>query len=296
MLTTHDHNEALLRRRLLDRLRLLAADQASSRRATGIHPHGRQLFSYCAFTIERLAQVEITNPIIGIVISGEKEVWLGDAGRRLSSGDVFVLTGGVADDVVNIPSERTGIYETLIVEIAQMPSLPAGPAPAADTGASSFEIRVRLTPDLVDALGHAAITLSASNYAETLAEHRLAEILMLLRGEPAARALFEQSLAERITRMVLGEPSRRWTVAEVAGRLGIGASTLRRRLAEDGNSLREILAAARMQLAREILSTGRGGVVEAAEAAGYASRSHFARRFRSIYGVAPGQLRTASRA
>lgn len=296
MLTTHDHNEALLRRRLLDRLRPLAADQGSSRRATGVHPHGRQLFSYCAFTIERLAQVEITNPIIGIVISGEKEVWLGDAGRRLSSGDVFVLPGGVAVDVVNIPSERTGIYETLIVEIAQMPSLPAGPAPAADMGASSFEIRVRLTPDLVDALGHAAITLSASDHAETLAEHRLAEILMLLRGEPAARALFEQSVAERITRMVLGEPSRRWTGAEVADRLGIGASTLRRRLADDGNSLREVLAAARMQLAREILSTGRGGVVEAAEAAGYASRSHFARRFRSIYGVAPGQLRTASRA
>jgi AraC-like DNA-binding protein len=114
---------------------------------------------------------------------------------------------------------------------------------------------------------------------------------MLLRDDPAARALFDAPLADRIRWMVAAEPSRRWTADEIAARLAMGASTLRRRLTEEGTALREVLAVARMQIAYGMLARGEVSVTAAAEAAGYTSRSHFTRRYRSVYGSTPGEHR-----
>jgi AraC-like DNA-binding protein len=277
---------------LLDRLRPLATAPGRPRKQPGMHMHGRQIFTYCCFAAERLAQVKIARPMIGIVLSGAKEFWLGDAGQRFVAGDVFVTPGGATLDAVNIPDERRGLYESLLVEvaslppsIARMPDLP--PAPR-----KGFDIRVTLNADLLDALAHAATTLATSDNAEALGEHRLAEVLMLLRADPAARPLFDVSLGDRIRWMVAADPSRRWTADALAQRLAMGASTLRRHLTESGTPLRAVLAGARMQVAQDLLSRGSVNVTAAAEAAGYASRSHFTRRFRSVYGTAPGEHRT----
>jgi AraC-like DNA-binding protein len=286
---------ARLRRQLLDRLRPLATAPGRPRKDPGRHDFtrneaGRQVFTYCCFTTERLAQVVIGRPLIGIVLSGEKEFWLGDQSQRFGAGDVFVSPGGATLDVVNIPNAR-GLYESLLVEvaslppsIAQLPDLP--PAPR-----KGFDIGVTLTTDLVDALAHAATTLATSAHAALLGEHRLAEVLMLLRSDPAARPLFDVPLADRIRWMVAADPTRRWTAGELASRLAMGASTLRRRLTEDGTPLRTVLAAARMHIAQDLLSRGDSSVTAAAEAAGYSSRSHFTRRFRSVYGNSPGEHR-----
>jgi AraC-like DNA-binding protein len=281
-----------LRRHLLDRLRPLATLPGRPRKDPGMHVLGRQVFTYCCFKAERIAQVTVARPLIGIVLAGTKEFWLGDAGQRFVAGDVFVLPGGATLDAVNIPNERHGVYESLLVEvaslppsIARLPDLP--PAPR-----KGFDLHITLNADLVDALAHAATTLATSDNAAILGEHRLAEVLMLLRADPAARPLFDVSLGDRIRWMVAADPSHRWTADELAQRLAIGASTLRRRLTENGTPLRMVLAAARMQVAQGLLSTGGANVTAAAEAAGYTSRSHFTRRFRSVYGNAPGEHRT----
>jgi AraC-like DNA-binding protein len=281
-----------LGRQLLDRLRPLATLPGRPRKDPGMHVFGKQIFTYCCFKTERLAQVTIARPLIGIVLSGAKEFWLGDTGRRFTAGEVFVLPGGATLDVVNLPDERHGLYESLLVEVPSLPPSVARlsglpPAPRED-----FDIAVTLTPDLVDALAHAATTLATSDHAAILGEHRLAEVLMLLHADPAARALFDVSLGDRIRWMVAADPQRRWTAEELAGRLAMGASTLRRRLTEQGTPLRDVLSGARMQVAQELLLRGGGSVTAAAEAAGYSSRSHFTRRFRSVYGSAPGEHRT----
>jgi AraC-like DNA-binding protein len=282
-----------LRRSLLDRLRPLATEDGRPRKVQGMHPRGQQIFSYCCFTTERLAQFTIAKPVIGIVLSGVKEFWLGDDGRRFAAGDVFVLPGGATLDVVNLPDERSGLYETLIVEVATLPpSVARLPFPARRAARPDFDVGITLTPELVNALAHAATTLATSEHATALAEHRLAEVLMLLRDDPAARALFDAPFADRVRWIVAAEPARRWTAAEIGRRLAIGASTLRRRLGSEGTSLRAVLASARMEIAEAMLARGEANVTAAAEAAGYTSRSHFTRRFRKAYGAAPGEHRT----
>jgi AraC-like DNA-binding protein len=46
-----------------------------------------------------------------------------------------------------------------------------------------------------------------------------------------------------------------------------------------------------MHIAQDLLTRGDASVTAAAEAAGYSSRSHFTRRFRSVYGRSPGERR-----
>ena len=280
-----------LGRQLLDRLRPLATLPGRPRKDPGMHVFGRQIFTYCCFKTERLAQVTIARPLIGIVLSGAKEFWRGDTGRRFTAGEVFVLPGGATLDVVNLPDERHGLYESLLVEVPSLPQSIAGMPEPLPSPRQEFDIRVTLTADLVDALAHAATTLATSDHAAILGEHRLAEVLMLLRGDPAARALFDAPLGDRVGWMVAADPTRRWTASDIAARLGMGASTLRRRLTEDGMSLRAVLAAARMQVAQGLLVRCGASVTAAAEAAGYTSRSHFTRRFRSVFGSTPAEHR-----
>ena len=288
MLTNGKDTDRALARLLLQRLKPLASDLDAT--AVGVRQRGAQLFTYCCLARERLARISADKPRLGVVLAGEKEFWLGDAGQHFVAGDVFALPEGVEFDVVNIPPESGGPYETLLLDIERIPPALRGRATRGKPS-RGLDMRIRLTEELVEAIGHAAIVLSESDHATALAEHRLTEVLMLLANEPAAACLFSQSLAERVAWLVSGAPSERWTAGRLAGELGVTSSTLRRKLAEQGTSLREIQAASRMQLAHAMLSAGQGNLAQAASAAGYVSRSHFARRFVEIYGRTPAEVR-----
>ena len=274
--------------RLLERLRPLAADAANPQHA---HERGLQLFRHRCFERERITRMRAPLPLLGIVLRGAKEFWIGDAMQRFGPGMPFVVPAQLALDIVNIPDPRSGRYESLFVEVDRPPRELAAIATRRPPFRGGPGMGIRLTEERVEALAHAAHALRASAHAATLAGYRLAEVLVLLSDDPAAQPLFRVSLAERVAWLVLAEPTRRWTAQAIGRELGLGASTLRRHLAACGASLREILATTRMGIAHHILTSGEGNVSEATAAAGYASRTHFLRRFRSVYGASPGQCR-----
>ncbi len=282
--------------RLLDALKPLALDQARNAQPSGGHWLGERLFHYRCFSRERVARMRVPLPLIGIIINGFKEIWIGEHRQRFAPGEVFVMPANLDLELVNIPDRRGGRYESLVIEVSRPPHELAGmpfPRPAAPAGSN---IRVRLTEELVEALAHAARALHSPEHAARLADIRLLEVLILLSGDPAASPLFQASLEQRLTWLVVAEPARRWTSSEIGRALGLGASTLRRRLADRGTSLRKILANVRMDIAYHLLTAGSGNVSEAAVAAGYASRSHFVRRFRSVYGAPPSAFCPRDRA
>ncbi|WP_425571082.1 helix-turn-helix transcriptional regulator [Sphingomonas paucimobilis] len=92
---------------------------------------------------------------------------------------------------------------------------------------------------------------------------------------------------------IYANPGYGWQVGEVAAKLGLGASTLRRQLETAGTSFREVLLSVRMTTARALLGSSGYSVTQAAQAAGYASRSHFSRRVQAAHGKKPRQLKAA---
>lgn len=293
MLTDGQDTNRGLARLLLERLKPLASRMETIEPSQGVQVRGPQLFGYCCIARERLARISADKPRIGIVLSGEKEFWVGETGQRFVAGDIFALPAGVEFDVVNIPSDSNGLYESLLVEIERIPAILQGVA-MRTRPPRGFDLRIPPTAELVDTLSHAAILLGASDHATALAEHRLTEVLILLAKVPAAACLFSQSLTDRITWLVMAEPSRRWTAQSLGREMGLAGSTLRRKLSDQGTSLRDTLAAARMQVAHGLLQGGQGNITQAAAAAGYASRSHFARRFKQVYGRLPADVRLQS--
>jgi AraC-like DNA-binding protein len=100
-------------------------------------------------------------------------------------------------------------------------------------------------------------------------------------------------LAARVEQLLMLDPAANWTVMSVAERLHLGASTLRRQLADEGSSFSRILEQVRLGLALQWIQTSDRPIGEIAEASGYASASRFAVRFRQHYGLSPRELRAA---
>lgn len=282
-------DDAYLGSMLVERLRPMMAPDGTA----GRYAHGQQLFSYCSMDRERLKAIELSCPLIGILLRGRKEVWLGDTTQFFEPGTVFVLPARVQMDVVNIPAGPTSSYESLLLEV---PALPGGVAPLTGTEKSIIrdgnrQFRIPLDPDLVHALVHAATAIGSETLGEAVKAVRLMEVLTLLRPSAAARPLFQVSLAEEVAWLIGSAPSEEWTVERVADHIGLGASTLRRRLAVTGSSFRNVLRAERLRAGQAALASGASSFA-AAEAAGYASRSHFARRYKESFGQSPSGRRT----
>jgi AraC-like DNA-binding protein len=101
-----------------------------------------------------------------------------------------------------------------------------------------------------------------------------------------------RSLAARIRRRLRGTPAEQWPDFDaLAADFRMSASTLRRRLDEEGQSIRMIKDALRRDLAIRQLTRSQQTVGEIAQALGFAETSAFHRAFRQWTGVSPGDYR-----
>jgi len=252
---------------------------------SGVAPHAAGLFSYCALTRERLKSVSLPRPIIGTVLSGAKEIWRGEMPERLATGTLFVLPAGIALDIVNEPDEKTGLYQSLIIEVEPDATPELGLLKPVVSGMPDSCV-VPLAPALVEAMLHATRAIADGPAGAAVRMARLSELLALLHDVPAAQPLFDMSISERLSRLLRAGLDQDWTAARAAKTLGLSESTLRRRLAAEGGSFSTLLRLVRMEEARRLLAQGeRSGV--AALAVGYVSRTHFARAFRATFGDNP---------
>ncbi len=253
-------------------------------RASGTVPHGYGLFSYCALSRERLVSVRLERPVLGVVLSGAKEIWRGLGHEGLRAGTVFALPARVALDIVNDPDPRSGIYQSMIIEITpEMSADTPPPALSSDAGAAIAPRR-----ELTEAVVHAAAAIAEGPAATLIRRARIAELLALLAAEPAAGVLFDLSVPDRVAQLIRARPDHPWRSDAVARSLGMSESTLRRRLREGGTGFSEILRRERMRSARLLMDQGMTSGLAAA-AVGYASRAHFAKAYRSTFGRNPTQ-------
>jgi AraC-like DNA-binding protein len=89
--------------------------------------------------------------------------------------------------------------------------------------------------------------------------------------------------------LMIGDTS----AARVAAALGLHERTMRRRLADEGESLQAMVAQARFEVACQLLRETELGLADIADALGYADAAAFVRAFRGWAGTTPGRWRAA---
>ncbi|WP_201164458.1 AraC family transcriptional regulator [Pseudomonas sp. S60] len=101
------------------------------------------------------------------------------------------------------------------------------------------------------------------------------------------------SLAQRVRQGLLAKHPSSWPDAdELARQLCLSASTLRRRLADEGHSYQGLKDSVRRQLAIAWLAEGQLDMFEIAARLGFADASSFYKAFRKWFGCNPGHYRS----
>ncbi|MEU6084746.1 AraC family transcriptional regulator [Streptomyces sp. NPDC047108] len=124
----------------------------------------------------------------------------------------------------------------------------------------------------------------------------------LLRRAPAAllsRHDYGTTVTEQVRRVLVpalrgGGPARLPEAAEVAARLAVSPSTLRRRLHQEATSFQQLKDLVRRDAAIAALASGREPIAELAARLGFSEDTAFHRAFRRWTGTTPGAYRTAA--
>ena len=101
----------------------------------------------------------------------------------------------------------------------------------------------------------------------------------------------ELGWADRVRRLIGPSPQADWTVERIAAAFATSASTLQRRLAQEGETVSQCLRDVRLETALVLLHSSTLQVSEIAARCGYESHSRFSAAFRERFGFPPSQLR-----
>ncbi len=248
---------------------------------------------YACITARRehgASSVEIPQPQFAILLQGRKQVRTAQQSLEFAPGDLFLITRRCRIDVVNIPDPHSGLYLSAIVPLCaealtaaralwNEPLPDAGDAlarlPLADHGATLLQWRQALEQ------GH---------YTEARLALAGLAVAFCRRGHGSLLIPPEPSVADRIRDLIAAQPERDWQSRDFEAQLGLSGATLRRRLASEQSSVRELITDARLAHATSLLYTTRLPLKTVAARVGYRSLGSFNKRFAERYGLEPAAI------
>jgi AraC-like DNA-binding protein len=107
------------------------------------------------------------------------------------------------------------------------------------------------------------------------------------------RRIRRQGLSAQVRNLIVATPGQAASLPEVAVVLKMHPRTLRRRLAEEQTTFRDLNSEVRSTLAAELIGQVGLSVEEAANRLGYSETAAFTRAFRGWYGMPPSNYRAA---
>jgi AraC-like DNA-binding protein len=244
---------------------------------------------------QHLRNIPIHLPTSVLVVSGRKVITLGERKIEISPGELLLLPSGCTIEIGNYPGHQGEEYlglamafpEESITQFRRSYStlIPAGSPLLWHTSAPK---------EMVIALAQWVDWCLKYPIDPTLTRHRQIELLLLLaRTHVAGNLLLNQeaSWCDRVAQRLTLDPAHDWSAGEVSRYLGIGESTLRRRLNEEQTNFRQILEESRMVAGLALLQETFWTVGQVAEAVGYSSHSRFSERFKLRFGLSPSDLK-----
>ncbi len=244
---------------------------------------------------QALRNIPIHQSVAVLVLSGQKFIALGERRLEIATGELLLLPGGCSIEIGNHPGRRGEAYLGLAMAFPEASISQFRRSYGAEAAADSKPLwSAPATTEVVAAMTQWVEWCMRHPVDTTLARHRQVELLLLLaRAGIAGNLLLDRRATwrERVAQLIALDPARDWSAGEVCRRLGIGESTLRRRLNEEESSFRQVLEESRMVSALALLQETFWPVGQVAEAVGYSSHSRFSERFKRRFGLSPNELK-----
>lgn len=234
--------------------------------------------------------VDVAQPQLAIVLQGSKQVRCDGPALSLQPGQVLLVSRACRIDVVNVPDPHSGLYQTVIIPLcAEVLAAARGLWQEALPAAGHATAAVPLAPRGPELMRWQQ-ALTEAHYAE--ARLALAALVLDLcrRGHGALLVPPRPGVGSEVRGLVAAQPARDWQSRDFEQALGVSGATLRRRLAEEGLGLRELVADARLAHAMELLYTTRLPLKTVAARVGYRSVGSFSRRFQARYRLDPAAI------
>jgi AraC-like DNA-binding protein len=237
--------------------------------------------------------VDVERPTIALVLQGTKEAR--DAAHTLAfvPGDLFLMAHRCRLDVVNRPDPDTGLYLTVTIPLCDEVIAAARllwDEPVRGGAAIARFAMVEFDEELT----RWQRSLQQDRYSEARLALAALVVALCRRGHADVLMPAPPSLTAQVRDAVLAKPEREWRSRDFESALGLSGATLRRHLASEGTSLRDVVAQARLACAITLLYTTRWPVKTVAAKVGYRSAATFSRRFHARYGLDPAQIGNAA--
>jgi AraC-like DNA-binding protein len=237
-------------------------------------------------------------PALMLVLNGTKRLTAGRGTWECRPGEFLMVHRAGCIDLENVPGGEPPAYASWglyfpwrLVDLARTltspyrPVVVEGELPWVTSGAAET-----LRPALEALFELKRQTNGQFDPAEQ--EHRLMGVLVSLvqQGQGHFLRSADPNVSAQVRMLIAAEPARDWASFQLEAKLHMSGATLRRRLADEGTSLRELLREARLHHGLGLLQTTRQPVKAVAGACGYRSVASFSRNFRERFGVEPSSV------
>ena len=244
-----------------------------------------------ASTSHRLRSLELTEPVLMVVLEGEKRLFLGERSVVVRRGGAVLVHRPCSLDVENLVS-RGGRYRAWVT------TFPWRLVEAARALLPVLQLSTEvLTLHEVTSLSAALRGfLDATTPAQTDAVRLRLLVTLAEQGATAFLSGPAPTFERRLRTVLAAAPSKAWSSSQVERLLGVSGATLRRKLAKAGTSWRDVLVDVRLHHGLHLLQTTELPLKRIAFECGYRSARAFSERFTARFGATPGQLVNATSA
>ena len=238
--------------------------------------------------------VDILQPQLGVVLQGRKQISCGDTQLNIHVGEILLSKRACSVNVANLTDDHGQCYATVCIPISetvlQAARLLQGEA------VLTMAAEPAIACEKIDVCAQALSAWAGAVLAEDEVAARLALTQVVLhlvaQGHSALLLPPSKDLAAQIYDLVRNSPAHAWQSAEIEQHLHLSGATLRRRLAAQGSSLKQVILHARLNCALDMLYTSTWPLKTIAAKCGYQSVSVLNQRFLQRYGLLPADIRS----
>lgn len=247
-----------------------------------------RLFEYDSKQAQSLSQVPVHQPSIIRVIHGEKSLLWQDESVSVGQGQLLLIPAGSHISFVNRPF--LGRYRA--VQLLLPHDLPQGIL--LSTADWRDPMPVQNVSSAVDLAWNALLQSLSLSLADSVQLHYLAALLLSLPDKRSVNWLYghtQRSVTQAALALMSVSPSAPWQQEEIADKLHMSTASLRRKLALEYTSFRQLLVEVRLSHGLAMLQNSGEPLLQVALACGYQSAEKFSLRFKQQFGLTPAAYR-----